>query len=325
MCILYLLLLSLPFSLAILVNITIDDTIPDRLTGAVVSYNPTDAWNLGTECNACTARPDKARMFASTWHDSTFNLDGGSNHHPNRVLSAHTTFNGTAVYVFCALARTTTSPTGDSDMTFVIDGQVVGTFQKRAPGIPGFDYNVTVYANTTLSPAVHTLEIQNGHVDGYKSLLILDAIVYTYDDGNQVEPDARKPIVPAIVGSVIAGVAIIAAVCIGLYLLFRRRKKRHQMEGTSGYYPPILSEPSFYPFETGSALPTNRTESAGASYQLMTTSYPSSDLAAREMYPRAGASSVSRQEEPSSWVELSSYNKGHRTEGPDVPPAYDSI
>lgn len=87
---------------------------------------------------------------------------------------------GTAVYVNCVLARTLSGPTGFSDMSFFIDGELVGAFLKAAPGVDGYDYNVTVYSNTSLSAGLHTLIIQNGHINGNKSLLILDSVVYTY-------------------------------------------------------------------------------------------------------------------------------------------------
>jgi hypothetical protein len=95
-----------------------------------------------------------------------------------KIENAHLPL-GTAVYVQCVLARTINSPSGNSDMSFFIDGSLVGTFVRPAPGTTGYDYDQTVYFNTTLSPGSHTIRIQNGHVDGRKSLLILDRIIYT--------------------------------------------------------------------------------------------------------------------------------------------------
>jgi len=64
-------------------------------------------------------------------------------------------------------------------MSFYIDGQLTGTFVKQAPGTDGYDYNVPVYVNESLSPGFHKLVLQNGHVDGFKSLVILDKIIYS--------------------------------------------------------------------------------------------------------------------------------------------------
>ncbi|KAF9448665.1 hypothetical protein P691DRAFT_32509 [Macrolepiota fuliginosa MF-IS2] len=95
---------------------------------------------------------------------------------------------GTAIYVYTILANTKTSPTGDSDMTFYLDGDVVGTFVKNAPGTPGFIYNVCVYANDSLPSGEHFLQIQNGHTDGNKTLLLLDYLVYSTDDNSTTVP-----------------------------------------------------------------------------------------------------------------------------------------
>lgn len=81
--------------------------------------------------------------------------------------------------VICALARTTSGPTGHSDMSFFIDGDLVGTFVKDAPGTLGYDYNQLVYSNKSIPSGPHTLTIQNGHVNGIKSIILLDSIIYS--------------------------------------------------------------------------------------------------------------------------------------------------
>ena len=98
---------------------------------------------------------------------------------PQNISCARDVRIGIAVYVQCALALTKTSPTGDSDMTFFIDGEQAGTFVKEAPGTPGYEYKVIVFSATGLQPQQHTLTIANGHVDGPKALILLDAIIYT--------------------------------------------------------------------------------------------------------------------------------------------------
>jgi hypothetical protein len=94
------------------------------------------------------------------------------------VATAH--FNGTVIYVYCALARPQDSSFATrSDMTFYIDGNVVGTFQQQPPGGDGFDYDTLVYMNTLLPPGDHEFVLQNGRADGPASLVLLDRIVYT--------------------------------------------------------------------------------------------------------------------------------------------------
>lgn len=53
--------LQLVYSLS-LVNVTIDDSYPDPVTGAQVAYTPDLEWNFGTVCNSCPRpSPSQAR------------------------------------------------------------------------------------------------------------------------------------------------------------------------------------------------------------------------------------------------------------------------
>ncbi|KAF9463800.1 hypothetical protein BDZ94DRAFT_590542 [Collybia nuda] len=167
-------------------NITIDDSFPDPRTGNSIIYNPPDAWNSGTFCQRgpgkCTAVLDTNRLSGGTWHECTFNpVDSSSNDHPNTPSTATVQFNGTAIYVYCALALTTSSPSGNSDMSFFIDGKPVGNFVRPAPNALGYEYNFLVYSNEVLPPNVHELSIINGRAGGSKALIIIiDRIVYSY-------------------------------------------------------------------------------------------------------------------------------------------------
>ena len=48
---------------AILRNVTIDDTFGDPETGSFITYDPSDAWNDGGACDACTAHPDNTDLL----------------------------------------------------------------------------------------------------------------------------------------------------------------------------------------------------------------------------------------------------------------------
>ncbi|KAJ6501603.1 hypothetical protein C8R47DRAFT_923728, partial [Mycena vitilis] len=164
---------------AVLVNATIDDTTGDSLTGAFVTYTPPDAWNSGATCgNACAVKPDISKLNGGTWHDSTFSFNGGP--HPNVPLSATVSFNGSAVYVFCAMSRSSVSPPGAVDITFLLDGVAVDGYTEPAMGSAGFEYDVPMFAKESLPSGMHTLTVQNGRQGGSTSLMILDSIVYTY-------------------------------------------------------------------------------------------------------------------------------------------------
>lgn len=221
-----------------LVNFTVDDSDPSILY-SVVGPSKWTARSSTETCTVCLARPDPSNMFNGTWHDSTVREIPPSNminrHYsftylrqfsshstpqfefPNIPLFANLTFNGkafnyyvhlaklivvlgTAVYVFCALAESKTSPNGNSimgillvpklrvltnnttDVGFFIDDELKGEFIKSAPGLKGtYAYNVPVFSVSSLAPDVeHRLGIQNGNVNGSESLMLLDYIIYSY-------------------------------------------------------------------------------------------------------------------------------------------------
>ncbi|KAF8980266.1 hypothetical protein BDQ17DRAFT_1263914 [Cyathus striatus] len=164
---------------AVLVNVTVDDASPDPLTGKTIAYLPTASWQQGDSCTTCNAGADGRLMNGGTWHDGTVSIFLS----PSGPLNATFVFNGTAIYVFCALAlQTTNALAAFSNMTFYIDGDLVGQFQRIPPGTNGFQYNVSVYSNTTLSPGSHTFMLQNGVAvgnGGDTSLTLFDYLVYS--------------------------------------------------------------------------------------------------------------------------------------------------
>ena len=87
------LLLSLPFPLATarLVNITVDDTNPDPLTGATISYSPAEHWKGGNGCANCRAKLNASLVRDATWHDATYNPSTPGH---REVLTANFPFNG---------------------------------------------------------------------------------------------------------------------------------------------------------------------------------------------------------------------------------------
>lgn len=71
--------LALSFSLACifspasaqLINMTIDDTGGNPLTGSTMQYDPPSLWHSGNQnlCTNCTAHPDASRASGETWHE----------------------------------------------------------------------------------------------------------------------------------------------------------------------------------------------------------------------------------------------------------------
>ncbi|KAK0207544.1 hypothetical protein IW262DRAFT_1486705 [Armillaria fumosa] len=241
-----------------LVNTTIDDQ------SLSLFYSPEDAWNDSKDpCQSCTAHPNASMAINRTWHDSTFDHDAQIS--PNQVRNVSTIFNGTAIYVRCILAKTTSSPTGNLDMSFYIDDVLVGRFSCIAPGEPGFEYNVTVYANSSIPAGMHKFTVQNGHIGGRKSLLLFDAFIYSHDDG-QSDHDNSGTTATMSVGTIIGVVvALLVAGILGAitFLLYRRRKlilklgnRRTTVEAYRDRRPRAPSS-TITPFRTTRAFPSH--------------------------------------------------------------------
>ncbi|KAF8980271.1 hypothetical protein BDQ17DRAFT_949096 [Cyathus striatus] len=145
---------------AVLKNVTVDDSLPDPLTGQLITYLPADRWNVGVECSDCTAVLDRQFMYDKTWHDGTYSADASG------PLNAAFKFNGTAIYAFCAISLSNTELSGYSNMTFYIDAELVGRFERIPPGVQGsYQYNVSVYSTTSLPPESMNLYFKTVSLD----------------------------------------------------------------------------------------------------------------------------------------------------------------
>ncbi|KAJ7071425.1 hypothetical protein C8F01DRAFT_433441 [Mycena amicta] len=236
---------------AALVNVTIDDTTGDALTRALITYTPIDAWDACPNSPACVTIPDETRLVAGTWHESTFSV-ASSNKHPNVPSTATAAFNGSAVYVFCAIPRSTFDPNGNVQLTFYLDGIQAGEFSRSAVPSAGFEL-VPVFSLVNISAGPHTLTIQNGVQNGADSLMMLDSIVYTIDDGEANASSASSSsrgissATVAVVSVLVFGVLLLLGILAGL-LIRRRRKRRavyaqYMPKGAVHAFPSFL-EPS---------------------------------------------------------------------------------
>ena len=64
-------------------------------------------------------------------------------------------------------------------MSFLLDGNLVGSYRQSPTGDATYEYNVPVYVNESIPPGQHTIALVNGEVNGNTSLTLLDYIVYT--------------------------------------------------------------------------------------------------------------------------------------------------
>ncbi|KAG9223177.1 hypothetical protein CCMSSC00406_0000134 [Pleurotus cornucopiae] len=226
-------------------NFTIDDTYGDPTTNRNITYFPKGAWRDGVKCRNCTAHLQASNVYNRSWTESLFDPLADCGDDATIIPSASVVFNGTAVYVLCAIAQLGWSHTTNSNMTFLLDGQVSGFFSRASSGPAGYEYNVTVFSQTNLMPGAHNLTIQNGHVNGTRSLVLLDAVLYTQDIGQPIAgpPGLTPPNVippsttptppsrtPTIVGGVLGGVGALLLLAITMFL-WRYYRRRHLVAG----------------------------------------------------------------------------------------------
>jgi hypothetical protein len=148
-------------------------------------------------CVSCDVRADVTQASSGTWHSS--HASGALS--ASSLPSATVTFNGarclplslrfaevlivgcsgSAVFVYAILADTTSSPAGQSSMTFALDGAPFGAAFTHIPdGSSTYQSGAPVYSNTGLQPGLHTLVIRNDPSTGDSSLVVLDSIVYRW-------------------------------------------------------------------------------------------------------------------------------------------------
>lgn len=178
---------------AVLINITVDDWLPNRNTNERLTY--TSAWKIGQDCVGCVARPDPKTAYRGSWHDTTYDetsLDcnqrdvafltfNGMSHLFARVAAI--TFMsfalGSALYVYGIQGRTNGNPTGHADLSFFIDEQLYQNNSYGSRGAAGYTYDVLLFAVDSLPLQIHTFKLQNGRHGGGISTVLLDYFIYT--------------------------------------------------------------------------------------------------------------------------------------------------
>ena len=106
-------------------------------------------------------------------------------------------FTGTAVYVYGIIANTVPDvPTivHGMNMTFSLDGALVGTFVHQPSTSTTYEYNYTLFSSVNLANTEHTLVVQTAG-DNASSLILFDYAVYTFDDEASVtSPSSRTQV-----------------------------------------------------------------------------------------------------------------------------------
>ncbi|KLO14639.1 hypothetical protein SCHPADRAFT_872204 [Schizopora paradoxa] len=162
-------------------NISVDDSLPDPLTGRSILYSPgvggtvaSGNWQEGQTCT-CADGVDPSQAFNGTWHYGEANIVKGMQQ------SATLFFSGSAVYVMCIWVSVAPKGSlGNADMTFELNGTVVKRMAENVTtGEAGvYAYNTPVYVNEALPSGLHNMTIRNG-LAGRESVMMLDRIIYT--------------------------------------------------------------------------------------------------------------------------------------------------
>jgi hypothetical protein len=185
---LYLLLVST--AQASFVNVSIDDTYGDAITGQKPVYQPSGPWD-GANCTHCDIVPSVALAFDGTWTAATYN-PGKSN--INITLSftgqekkTDFCFNdsrcliGVSIWVFFILANLNTFGYGlATNCNFTLDGNFMSSFNSK-PNLTthNLDYNVTAFSIGGLSNTQHTLVISANDYPN-STFINFDYAIYTY-------------------------------------------------------------------------------------------------------------------------------------------------
>ncbi|KZP05462.1 hypothetical protein FIBSPDRAFT_877525 [Athelia psychrophila] len=199
------------FSAATLVNRTIDDQFGDSVTRLMPNYSTITGWSQGADCTGCHISLNPGYTFNGTWHDTTY--IPAVNPSP---ASVNITFNGTAVYAYCVLANAVQEAATYTNLTFLMDGELVGTFEHIPTTSTAYQYNTSVYANTSLSYQEHILTIMATGTN-------MSVILFDYPDPSPTLT-SKSPNVGAIVGGVIGGIMMIVIAVLAFFLIRRRRR-----------------------------------------------------------------------------------------------------
>ena len=164
-------------------NRTIDDQNGDSFTHSIPVYSPTLPWSQGRNCMTCHINGslvDANRTVAATWHDATYI--------PSQPeLSIAFNFTGTAIYVYNILVNQDPGTITFTNMTFHLNGSLVGQFMHTPERVIEVLYGVLVYANNSLENETHLMEIRAGGTD--ISLILFDYAEYTFEYDENERPD----------------------------------------------------------------------------------------------------------------------------------------
>ena len=178
------------FAFAAPQNVTVDDA---ALTGPVtITYLPSPSnWSQGNNCSGCIAKPDPSQAYNGTWHDTTyipnsavyqafqFNFTGTFLDPVSLFLDLITLFTiGSGLYIFFILANTVTGARMSTSVNFILDGVPASSFTHNATTSTSYEYNQTVFANSSIPNGLHTMKVEPVN-NSVNVLILFDYLIYT--------------------------------------------------------------------------------------------------------------------------------------------------
>ncbi|KAF8998269.1 hypothetical protein BDQ17DRAFT_1428557 [Cyathus striatus] len=217
------------FTLAGIVNRTIDDSFGDSQTSQKPLYLPrAGVWDDQT-CKTCAINPDPSKAFMKTYTAATYSPDINN-------ISISMGFEGTAIYVFFILANNQGAGIITATMAnFTIDGQLVGYFTYSPGNTSNILFNQLAFKKIDLPNGIHQLVISTSGIKS-EAFINFDYAIYTYDDGvdaaspssSSSGPSSKSLSVYPIVGGVVGAVLLIGAI-MGCLFFYNGRTREQQM------------------------------------------------------------------------------------------------
>ncbi|KAL0580485.1 hypothetical protein V5O48_001555 [Marasmius crinis-equi] len=175
----------------------VDDEQGDSLTGAPVSFLPSEAgFSKGPSCHGCSEswcqgcslQPDPSKAHGGTWSVST--------HSKGDATAKYLTFDfvGTEVTVYCILPNLPSSSNIISQywLDFRIDDILPpsspAVYNHASDGSGTYMYNASVFHQAGLTNEKHTMMVRMMPVPDIDAVMLFDYATYVFDDGKPAPP-----------------------------------------------------------------------------------------------------------------------------------------
>ncbi|KAK1235149.1 hypothetical protein PQX77_001634 [Marasmius sp. AFHP31] len=189
---------------AALKTVIVDDHSGDELTGASISFLPSEAGFiegpcrgcLESWCQGCALEPDPSKAHGGTWRVA--------NHFQGENITKYLQFDfvGTAVTIYCIVPNLPSSP--NLITQYAIDlridggtpgnGKTIYTHASESVSSEKYAYDVPVFNQTGLTNEKHTVMVMMMPGPDVDAVLLFDYATYTFDDEEPPPPLPSKSV-----------------------------------------------------------------------------------------------------------------------------------